>query len=179
LLRSAGLSFFASAALLGGPPSLAAADIGPLVLAVPDGFDTPASSDHDGGVTTAWTKRRPGTADTTLLQVSVLDGGAAFDEASADDRFEGARHYLLEFVRAVGRTEDHFELAEIEHAALAGLPAARARWTGKVADKPVVGVMYCVLVGHSIVSLRTEDAGPSITPAMYGAIAAIEAVRRR
>lgn len=165
-------------ALLLDAPTFAV-DLGPLVLTVPDGFDAPASSEHDGGVTTVWTKRRPGTADTTLLQVSVLDGGAAFDEASTDDRFVGAQHYLLEFVRGVGGTEDHFQLAEIEHASLAGLPAARARWTGTVAGKPIVGVMYCVLVGHSIVSLRTEDAGPAITPAMYGAIAAIEAVRRR
>ncbi len=162
--------FLSVAALLGAAPSLAA-DIGPLVLAVPEGFDAPASSDHDGGVTTVWIKRRPGTADSTWLQVSVLAG--------ADDRFEGSQHYLLEFVRAVGRTEDHFELESIERVSLAGTPAARARWTGLVADKPVVGVMYCVLVGHSIVNLRTEDAGPTITPAMYGAIAAIEAVKRR
>lgn len=177
--RSTGVLIFISlTALLLGAPSFAV-DLGPLVLAVPDGFDVPASSEHDGGVTTVWTKRRPGTADTTLLQVSVLDGGAAFDEASVDDRFLGAQHYLLEFIRGVGRTEDHFQLAEVEHASLAGLPAARASWTGTVGDKPIVGVMYCVLVGHSIVSLRTEDAGPAITPAMYGAIAAIEAVRRR
>jgi len=166
------------AALLGAAPSFAA-DIGPLFLAVPDGFDPPASSETDGGVTTAWTKRRPGTTDTTLLQVSVLDGGAAFDDASAEDRFEGARHYLLEFVRGIARTEDHLELAEIERVSLAGLPAARGRWTGIVANKPIAGVMYCVLVGHSIVNFRAEDAGPGITPAMYGAIAAIEAVRRR
>jgi hypothetical protein len=172
------LHCIAVAVLLGGARCLAA-DFGPLTLSVPDGFDAPVSSERDGGVTTAWTKRRPGTVDTTLLQVSVLDGGAAFDEAGADDRFEGARHYLLEFMRAVGHTEDHFQLAEIERVSLAGSPAARARWTGIVADKPVVGVMYCVLVGHSIVSLRTEDAGPAITPAMYGAIAAIEAVKRR
>jgi hypothetical protein len=179
LPRSTGVCVFVSvAALLLGAPAFAV-DLGPLVLTVPDGFDTPASSERDGGVTTVWTKRRPGTADTTLLQVSVLDGGAAFDEAGAADRFVGAQHYLLEFVRGVGRTEDHFQLAQIEHVSLAGVPAARARWTGTVADKPIVGVMYCVLVGHSIVSLRTEDAGPAITPAMYGAIAAIEAVKRR
>jgi len=171
------LGFIGLAVLLSAARCLAA-DIGPFVLAVPEGFDAPASSDHDGGVTTVWIKRRPATPDSTLLQVSVLDGGAAFDEAGADDHFEGARHYLLEFVRAVARTEDHFELETIERVSLAGTPAARARWTGLVADKPIVGVMYCVLVGRSIVSLRTEDAGPTITPAMYGAIAAIEAVKR-
>ena len=165
--------------MLLGAARCVAADLGPLVLKVPEGFDAPASSEHDGGITTVWTERRPGTVDTTLLQVSVLDGGAAFDAAGAEDRFEGARHYLLEFVRAVGRTEDHFQLETVERVSLAGAPAARARWTALVAAKPVVGVMYCVLIGHSIVSLRTEDAGSSITPAMYGAIAAIESVTRR
>jgi hypothetical protein len=37
--------------------------------------------------------------------------------------------------------------------------------------------MYCVLVGHSVVSLHTQDLGSAITPAMYSAMRAIEGVR--
>jgi hypothetical protein len=39
--------------------------------------------------------------------------------------------------------------------------------------------MYCVLVGRSVVSLSTQDIGTEITPAMYGAMDAIENVRVR
>jgi hypothetical protein len=37
--------------------------------------------------------------------------------------------------------------------------------------------MYCVLVNHSVVSLHTQDAGSEITPAMYSALAAIDAIQ--
>jgi hypothetical protein len=44
---------------------------------------------------------------------------------------------------------------------------------------PAIGVAYCVLVGHSIVSLQTQDRGSELTPAMYSAISAIEGARVR
>ena len=59
------------------------------------------------------------------------------------------------------------------------LPAVRGRWTGTAGGSPAVGVLYCVLVGHSVVSLHTQDVGSEITPAMYSAIGAIEGVRLR
>ena len=70
-------------------------------------------------------------------------------------------------------------LGDIERVSLAGLPAARVRWTGAVGDTAAIGVMYCVLVGHSVVSLHTQDTGSTITAAMYSAISAIEHVRVR
>jgi hypothetical protein len=59
------------------------------------------------------------------------------------------------------------------------LPAARVRWTGTVEGTAAIGVMYCVLVGHSVVSLHTQDVGLTITPGMYSAMNAIEGVRVR
>jgi hypothetical protein len=48
-------------------------------------------------------------------------------------------------------------------------------WRGQ----SVIGVMYCVLVGHTIVSLQTRDTGTEFTPSMYVAIGAIEGIRAR
>lgn len=60
---------------------------------------------------------------------------------------------------------------------LAGIPAARAQWTGGVGEIQATGVMYRVLVGSYIISLHTQDMGSEITPAMKLAMAAIEGVR--
>jgi hypothetical protein len=155
------------------------ADVGPLVISVPEGFDGPIRSEGNGGVTIGWVERRPGTDGGTLLQVSVVDVGASLDGIDLAQRFEGARHYLLEFVRGIEQKRGHFELGDIEQVSLAGLPAARVRWTGTVSDNAAIGVMYCVLVGHSVVSLHTQDLGSAITPAMYSAMSAIEGVRVR
>jgi hypothetical protein len=130
-------------------------------------------------VTIAWVRRQPGMDSGTLLQVSAVDVGTTLDGISPAQQAEGARHYLLEFVKGIGQRRSNFELGDIEQISLAGLPAARVRWTGTVGDKAAIGVMYCVLVGHSVVSLHTQDIGPTITPAMYSAMSAIEHVRVR
>jgi hypothetical protein len=168
-----------SAALLlpFGPAS--AADAGPLVIAVPPGFDGPVRSDESGGVTVGWVKREPASKVGTLLQVSAIDVGTSLDGFTPAQRAEAARHYLLEFIRGIARQRGDFELGDVEQVALARLPAARVRWTGTVGGHPAIGVMYCVLVGHWVVSLHTQDAGSEITPAMYSAIGAIEGVRVR
>jgi hypothetical protein len=164
--------------LLSGGPSLAA-DAGPLVIAVPQGFDGPVRSVEGGGVTVAWVKRRPASDIGTLLQVSSIDVGASLDGLTPAQRAEGAGHYLLEFIRGIARQRGDFELGDVDQVTLARLPAARVRWTGTVSGRPAIGVMYCVLVGHSVVSLHTQDGGSEITPAMYSAIGAIEGVRVR
>jgi hypothetical protein len=65
----------------------------------------------------------------------------------------------------------------VEAVSLAGVPAARVQWTGGVGEIQAVGVMYCVLVGGSIISLHAQDMGSEITPAMQLAIVAIEGVQ--
>jgi hypothetical protein len=155
------------------------ADAGPLVISVPEGFDGPIRSDEAGGSTTAWVKRRPGTEGGTLLQVSAVDVGASLEGITAAERAEAARHYLLEFLKGIGQGRGDFELGEIEPITLAGLPAVRVRWTGILDNTDAVGMMYCVVVGHTVVDLNTQDVGSTLTPAMYSAMNAIEGVRVR
>ena len=159
-------------------PSLGA-DAGPLVITVPQGFEGPTRSDANGGVTIAWVKRRPVSDGGTLLQVSAIDVGTSLDGITPSQRVEGSAHYLLEFAKGIAQRLGDFELGNIDQVSLAGLPAARARWTGTLGGRASTGVMYCVLVGHSVVSLQTQDVGSEITPAMYSAIGAIEGVRVR
>jgi hypothetical protein len=155
------------------------AEAGPLLISVPQGFDGPIKSDANGGVTIAWVKRRPASDGGTLLQVSAIDVGDSLDALAPSQRIEAARHYLLEFLKGMGQRLGHFEFGEFEPATLAGLPAARVRWTGTVGGTASIGIMFCVLVGHSVVSLQTQDIGTGITPEMYTALGAIEHVRIR
>ena len=155
------------------------ADAGPLVISVPPGFEGPTREDANGGVTIAWIERQPVPGSGTLLQVSAIDVGSSLDGITHAQQVEGASHYLLEFVRGIGHSLENFEFGEFEQVSLAGLPAARVRWTATTSGRAAIGVIYCVLVGHSVVSLQTRDTGTAITPAMYSAMGAIEGVRVR
>jgi hypothetical protein len=155
------------------------ADAGPLVISVPKGFEGPTREDANGGTTLAWIERQPVPGGGTLLQVSAIDLGASLDGITQAQRVEGANHYLLDFVRGVGHSLENFKFGEFEQLSLAGLPAARVHWSATTMGHAAVGVIYCVLVGHSVVSLQTRDTGTEITPAMYAAMGAIEGVRVR
>jgi hypothetical protein len=153
------------------------ADVGPLSITIPVGFDGPTTGQKDGTVMTAWVKRRPGEDGGTALQISVVDMGAALSGITVTQRAEGAKHYLSEFIGGIARRRDNFKLGEVQPVSLAGIPAARVQWTGGVGEIQAIGVVYCVLVGGSIISLHTEDMGSEITPAMKLAMVAIEGVR--
>jgi hypothetical protein len=155
------------------------ADAGPLVISVPPGFEGPTREDANGGVTVAWIERQPVPGGGTLLQVSAIDVGTSLDGITQAQRVEAANHYLMEFVRGVGHSLENFEFGEFEQVSLAGLPAARVHWSANASGQAAIGIIYCVLVGHSVVSLETRDTGKQITPAMYSAISAIEGVRVR
>jgi hypothetical protein len=156
------------------------ADVGPLAISVPPAFEGPTQENAGGGVTAVWIERQPVTGAGTLLQVSAIDVGSSLDGITQAQRLEGATRYLLEFVRGVGEPLLKFQFGEFEHVSVAGVPAARTRWTATTTDgKAAIGVIYCVLVKHSVVSLQTRDTGTEITPGMYAAIGAIEGVRVR
>jgi hypothetical protein len=152
------------------------ADVGPLSITVPAGFDGPTTGENEGTVMTAWIKHHAGDAGGTVLQISVVEMGTALNGITVAQRAEGAKHYLSQFIDGVARRRDNFNLGEVESVSLAGVPAARVQWTGGVGEIQAIGVMYCVLVGSSVISLHAEDVGSEITPAMKLAMVAIEGV---
>jgi hypothetical protein len=157
----------------------APADVGPVSVTVPEGFEGPEMNAEGDGLTAAWVKRPVAMVGGTLLQISTVDLGASLDGITGEQRIEAVGHYLLEFIKGVSQQREDFELGTVDAVTLAGLPAARVRWTGRLGVTPTIGVMYCVLVGHALVNVRIQDEGSQITPAMYGAITAIEGMRVR
>jgi hypothetical protein len=173
-------SFSLAVALLFSCEPSFCADAGPIVISAPPGFEGPTREEANGGVTVVWVERQPAAGGGTLLQVSAIDVGSSLDGITQAQRLEGTNHYLLQFIRGVGESLLNFQIGELEHVSLAGLPAARVRWNATTSSgHAAVGVIYCVLVRHSVVSLQTRDTGTEITPAMYAAISAIEGVRVR
>jgi hypothetical protein len=155
------------------------ADFGPISIAVPQGFEGPLGGGKAGGMTAAWVKRHVDSEGGTLLQVTTYDEGSSLQGFSASQRADGAKKYLLDFVGGVAQRRDNFKLGAVERLSLAGLPAARVMWTGTVGNVAGIGIMYCVLVGTTIVSFHTQDAGTALTPAMTSAMAAIEGMQVR
>lgn len=155
------------------------ADFGPISFTVPQGFDGPIGSGKGSAKTAAWIKRHTDAQGGTLLQVTTYDEGPELRSIGSQARAAGARKYLLEFVAGVAQQRENFQLGAVESLSLAGVPAARVRWTGTVGSAAAIGVMYCVLVDTSIVSLHTQDMGSEITDAMKSAMAAIEAMQVR
>jgi hypothetical protein len=153
------------------------ADLGPVSISVPEGFVGPLGGQKDGAVTAAWVKHHPDSDGGTLLQVTTYDQGSALKGITRGQRAEGAKKYLMDFVGGVARKREDFKLGAIEVVSLAGLPAARVRWTGTIGTVSSVGVMYCVLVDTTVVSFHTQDTGLEITDAMKSAMAAIESTR--
>ena len=59
---------------------------------------------------------------------------------------------------------------------LGGLPAAKVSWEGKVRERGVSGVMYCVIAGAKVISFHTHDFNPVPDAIRQAIIRSIESV---
>jgi hypothetical protein len=155
------------------------ATVGPVVIAVPDGFASMQSQRQGSMQVSAWTKQSADEGTKTLLQVSVYDFGAQLRKSSTPEQLaEGAEKYLREFLSGIERRRENYVLSPVKHMTLAGLPAARGTWKGTIGVKAVVGVMYCVVVKNRfVVSFHTQDLGGNPTSNMRQAMKSIEGIQ--
>jgi len=159
---------------------LIAADaaLGPIAMAVPEGFVAAPMQRQPNFSIWAWTKSAPGGKVKALLEVTVYDYGPKLARASAEEIASGTEQYLRQFLGGIERRRTNYALSPISQAQLAGGPASVATWTGRAGPVDLVGVMYCTIVKNRyVVSFHTQDLGGKPTPAMHEAISAIEAVR--
>src|SRR6188768_1639935 len=102
---------------------------GPITLPVPRGFGGPETRPLEkGATTTGFTKPRADSKGFALLQVTVHFGP---DVASLGEAVRGAAaaSYLIDFAEAIGRLRTRFQRTEPASIVLAGLPAAKLRWS--------------------------------------------------
>jgi hypothetical protein len=155
------------AAPLGADPTT----VGPIIISVPAGFQHAQTQRQKKHLVTAWTKSVHDGSMKTLLQIDVVDFGAA---PSAN-----AEKYLRQFLGNIERRRSHYISSPLAHIQLAGLPAVRASWNGSIGDHAAVGVMYSVIVQNRFaVILHTQDLGNMPTSGMLEAMRAIETVGR-
>lgn len=149
----------------------------PLTISIPAGFEGPVSQSQGKVSVTGFRKPRPGTDVATLLQISMYDFGPQLANIPKNELGNAAEKYLRELVAGVERRRTDFVLSPPARLQLAGIPVAKAKWTGKLNGLNTNGVMYCFLVGTRIISLHTQDTGSTPTNAMKEAMKAIESLR--
>jgi hypothetical protein len=149
--------------------------VGPVIIAVPEGFEPAQRQRLKKTLIVAWTKSSRGLK--TLLQINVIDFGSAPGRPAApQDLNIYAEKYLRQFLDGIERRRTNYVSSPIAHIKLAGLPAARATWNGAVGGRAAVGVMYSVIVHNRFaVIFHTQDLGSTPTSGMFEAMKSIEA----
>jgi hypothetical protein len=155
----------------------AAVTVGPVVITVPEGFAAAQTQKQKKTLITAWTKSVRNGSLKTLLQINVIDFGSAPGKpAATQDQAIYAERYLRQFLGGIERRRTNYVSSPLSHIKLAGLPALRATWNGAVGGRPVVGVMYSVIVENKYaVIFHTQDLGSTPSSGMFEAMQAIEA----
>jgi hypothetical protein len=150
--------------------------VGPVVITVPEGFAAAQTQKQKKTLITAWTKSVRNDGLKTLLQINVVDFGSAPGKpAAAQDLAIYAEKYLHQFLSDIERRRTNFVSSPFAHIKLAGLPALRATWNGAVGGRPVVGVMYSVIVQNRYaVIFHTQDLGSTPSSGMFEAMQSIE-----
>lgn len=152
--------------------------VGPITIAVPEGFEVAQTQRLKKTLITAWTKSVRKAGLKTLLQINVIDFGSPPGKPAADeDLGRYAEKYLHQFLGDMQRRRGNYVPSPVAHIKLADLPAVRASWNGSVGGRPIVGVMYSVIVRNRFaVVLHTQDLGSTPSSGMFEAMSAIESL---
>jgi hypothetical protein len=172
------VQLLAAQMLFGSLAEAAPVTVGPVVIAVPDGFEAAQTQKLKKTLITAWTKSVRDGSMKTLLQIDVIDMGARTGKPpSTQELSTDSEKYLHRFLGGIERRRTGFVSSPVAHIKLAGLPATRATWNGAVGGRSAVGVMYCVIVRNRfVVNFHTQDLGSTPTSGMFEAMKSIESV---
>jgi hypothetical protein len=150
-------------------------------ISVPNGFEGPVIQNQGQAKVVAFTKQSTTVSVNTLLQVSIFNPGpgAIPTTLSQQELSAGAQKYLLDFVKGIERRRTEYGQGEVAKLLLAGTPAAKIAWHGRIEGLSSNGVMYCVILQGKIFSFHTQDMGRESTANMREAIKSIEAITLR
>src|SRR5262249_34952699 len=107
----------------------AAVTVGPIVIAVPEGFEAAQTQRLSKTLVPAWTGAARGGSLKPLLQINIVDFGSPPGKPAApQDLGLCADRYLRQFLGGIEQRRTNYVSSPIAHIQLAGLPAARATW---------------------------------------------------
>lgn len=129
-----------------------------LSLEVPVGFEGPVSdSPGPGAEMTAFTKPYTDRSGGTLFQITTYDFQSSLEGMPEEERGNASEYYLGQFLDGVEKKRTNFSASKPERLSLGGIPGSRVDWSGMFNGTPASGVMYCVIIGTTVVSLHTQD----------------------
>ena len=145
---------------------------------VPSGFEGPLTqSPGPGAKLVGYTKPYPGSDGGTLLQITTYELQLGSEVIPEDQRAPAAERYLLQFLQGVERKRTSYKQSPPTHVSLGGKAAVRAEWSGVAEGRPMSGVMYCAVVGSTVIAFHTQDFDTAPADNRSAALQAIEGVR--
>ena len=151
-----------------------------LTLDVPDGFEGPIlASPGPGAKIAGFTKPYSDSSGGTLFQITTYDFRSSLEGMPEEERGNASEYYLGQFLGGVEGKRTSFSASKAERISLGGLPGSRVTWNGKFNGTPTSGVMYCVIIGTTVVSLHTQDIDGAPPENRSAALAAFERMRVR
>lgn len=146
-------------------------------LDIPAGFQGPVSASQGSNTdVVAFRWPYPAGDASTLLQITKFGFGSTLAELPSEQRGNAAESYLLQFLDGVARRRSSFESSAPVRLDLGGLPAAKVSWEGLAQGRRLSGVMYCVIVGTTVISFHTQDLEPVPLDLREAIVRAIESV---
>lgn len=132
-----------------------------LRLEIPPGFQGPVSGSQDASTEiVAFRWPYPAGDASTLLQITKYHFGLMLAEMPEEERGRAAQYYLQQFLGGIARRRSAFTSSEPVRVDLDGQPGAKVSWEGLAQGRRLTGVMYCVIVGTTVVSFHTQDFDP-------------------
>lgn len=173
--RLSGVMILAGATVVATAVAASRSDL--VRITVPAGFEGPTSADPGPGAhTDAYVRHLPGQEQGTLLQITTFDFDSKLKDMPKEELADAAEHYLLQFLRGVERKRTDFHASKPARVSLGKIPGARVEWTGMAQGEAMSGVMYCVIVGTTVVEFHTQVFQDSPSSDRADALRAIESV---
>jgi hypothetical protein len=148
------------------------------ILDVPVGFEGPISQSMGAeGSVVAFTKPHANAPTTTLLQITIFEVPSHLPALPRHDLGPASERYLGQFLGGIERRRSNFVSTVPTRVTLSGLPASRSSWVGEAQGRKLHGVMYCVIVGHQVFQLHTQDFDASPPSNLRDAESSIKRIR--
>ncbi len=155
------LGFVLAAALVAGAGHAEPYEDSLLRLEIPVGFQGPVGGSQDANTEiVAFRWPYPAGDASTLLQITKYHFGSTLAEMPEVERGKAAESYLQQFLGGIARRRSSFVSSEPVRVDLDGQPGAKVSWEGLAQGRRLTGVMYCVIVGTTVVSFHTQDFDP-------------------
>lgn len=124
-------------------------------LEVPEGYEAVAQLTSPGAQLFGYIKKTSSAEASSLIQVTIYDLGSQPD-VPANQMYEASGVYLLQFLGGIEARRSRFRKSAPEHVSISGVDGSKITWDGYAGDTHLKGVLYSVIKGSKVFSIRVE-----------------------